>query len=122
MANEATYKLLRNSGSPETVLEGAKDSRGGRDLKAMLERHEARAMMLNETKTLDTSDLGLSEDEYQGVSFTPGTFVEARRFVSTSKKSSFFSLQNLSMQKRNSRSRNRLGRNYHRSYLAPQHS
>jgi hypothetical protein len=83
-ANATSYKLLRDSVSSDKIIEGAKDSRGGQDLKAMLERHEARAMMLNEQKTSDIADLGLSDEIYQGVSFAPGTFIEARRFVSTS--------------------------------------
>ena len=79
-ANATTYKLLKQT-NLETTTSGAKDSKGGQDLKAMLERHEARAMMLNGTKTSDTADLGLADEVYQGVSFAPGTFIEARRSV-----------------------------------------
>ena len=77
-ARATSYKLLRNSLSPEKIT--------GQGLKAMLERHEARAMILNQPKTSDPLDLGLSDEAYQGVSFAPGTFIEARRSVSTSNK------------------------------------
>ena len=80
-ANASAYKLLRKAAASGSVSEGAKDARSGQNLKAMLERHEARAMMLNVPKTSDNADLGLSDEVYQGVSFAPGTFIEARRFV-----------------------------------------
>ena len=83
LANASAYKLLRKvTSSP--IVEAAKDSRARRDLKVMLERHEARAMMLNVPRTSDTLDIsGLSDEVYQGASFEPGTFIEARRCLSS---------------------------------------
>lgn len=113
-ANATSYKLLRKAVTAGTVTEGPKDSRGGRELKTLLERHEARAMMLDVPKTSDTADLGLSDEVYQGVSYAPGTFIEARRLVYILGKFPCLSLfTNLFIQKRNSRSRNCLVRSYH---------
>lgn len=80
IAQATSYKLLRDVAFSETVVEGA---RGGQVLTSMVERAQARAMVLNEPKTSDTPYLGLSDDVFQDVSFAPGTFVEARRFVFT---------------------------------------
>ena len=116
IAQATSYKLLRDVAFSETVVEGA---RGGRVLNSMVERAQARAMVLNEPKTSDTPYLGLSDDVFQDVSFAPGTFIEARRFVVTLKLLLLFaslSLLNkpyLFIQKRNSRSRDCLVRSYH---------
>lgn len=83
IVNATPYKLLRDMIFSETIVEGSKGSRG---LKDMLERHEARAM-LNVQRPTELADLGLYDEENQGgVSFAPGTFIEARRFVFTFKK------------------------------------
>lgn len=66
----------------ETIVEGA---RGSRVLEGVMERAQARAMTMNETKSSDTPFLGLSDDVFQDMSFAPGTFIEARRFVFTLK-------------------------------------
>lgn len=78
IAETTSYKLLRDMAFSETVVEGA---RGDRVLKSMVERAEARAMVMNEPKTSDTPFLGLADEVPQDVSFTPGTFIEARRSV-----------------------------------------
>ena len=80
MAQATSYKLLRDVAFSKTIVEGAK---GDRVLKSMVERAEARAMVLNEPKTTEIPFLGLSDEVFQDVSFAPGTFIEARRFVFT---------------------------------------
>ena len=79
IAQATSYKLLRDVAFSETLVEGAK---GGRVLQSMVERAQARAMVLNEPKMSDAPYLGLSDEVLQDVSFAPGTFIEARRFVS----------------------------------------
>ena len=78
IAERTSYKLLRDVAFSESVVDG---DRGGRILKSMVERAEARAMVLNEPKILAVPFLELSEEPSQDVSFTPGTLIEARRFA-----------------------------------------
>ena len=77
IAQSTSYKLLRDVAFSKTVVEG---DRGTRALKGIIERHEARAMM-SDQKSFDAPNLELSDEEFQDVSFAPGTFVEARRSV-----------------------------------------
>ena len=79
IVNATSYKLLKKAAFPSKSHVIKEPS--PQDLKAMLEKHEARAMMLNAQKTPDPSDLGLSDEPSHDMSFAPGTFVEARRFV-----------------------------------------
>jgi hypothetical protein len=78
VAEGTSYKLLRDVAFSETVIEGPK---GGKILKSMVERAEARAMVLNQPRTSEIPLLGLSDEVFQDVSFAPGTFIEARRYV-----------------------------------------
>ena len=78
IAQATSYKLLRDVAFSETIVEGA---RGDRVLRSMVERAEARAMVQTESKTSETPVLGLPDEVFQHVSFAPGTFIEARRFV-----------------------------------------
>ena len=78
IAEATSYKLLRDVASLDTVVEGA---RGGRILKSMVERAQAKAMVMNEPKIPGIPFLELSEDAFQDLSFTPGTFIETRRFA-----------------------------------------
>jgi hypothetical protein len=77
IAQNTSYKMLRDVAFSNTIIEG---DRGTRVLKGIVERHEARTMM-NDQKTFEAPNLGLSDEAFQDVSFAPGTFIEARRSV-----------------------------------------